>query len=435
MQITLTRHDSAWSGQTGGQLKHWSDSVRKRRLTLKLTQLQLCKRLGITERHLSRIENGSPCSGGLQMHIDKVLNNWTDKPELHVLIDYVRIRFPTQAVSSIMLDVLHLSTDHLLTEPRAPFGYETTLSLGEIKLYTSSPQQPKLGTLLELRGQGCRQFESLLLGRGETWYDFLATCMEAHGVMKRFDLAVNDMVDMLDIPALIQKIRNNECITVMRQFEGITSGRIYHEDGEDDDDETGTTLYIGSKKSDLYFCLYEKDVEQRKHPRKSRSASGVYNRFEIRLSNDRATKAAEDLLNYRDEERTIFGIIKRYLRFVDARPTDRLKWPVNKTWERFVGQGREPLRLTMAPQPLDLNRTRAWIDKQVAPMQRVLHEIDGYWGNQQTMNAIRNAPLTEKHEKMIAQYTTESDQLQNGLFESEPECEQSKKDDHADQSM
>lgn len=409
--------------------------MRNRRQRLKLTQPQLCARIGITERHLSRIENGASCSGGLQMHIDKILNNWTDDPELQVLIDYVRIRFPTQKVSAVLLDVMHLGIEHLLVESRAPFGYDSTISFGDIKIYVSSEQHPKLGTLLELRGQGCRQFESLLLGRGETWYDFLGTCLEARGVMKRLDLAVNDMVDMLDIPKLIEKIQLNECITVMRQFEGITSGRIYHEDEEDGDDETGTTLYIGSKKSDLYFCLYEKDVEQRKHPGKAYTASGVYNRFEIRLSNDRATKAVEDLLSNRDEERTIFGIIKRYIRFVDGRPDmPRLKWPVNKAWARFVGEDREPLRLTMAPQPLDLNRTRAWIDKQVAPMQRVLHEIDGYWGNQQTMSAIRNASLTEKHEKLIEQYTVDADQLQDGLFESIPESEQSKKDDHADQS-
>lgn len=218
----------------------------------------------------------------------------------------------------------------------------------------------------------------------------------------------------------------------MREYQGTVSGHIYHEDDEEFDDETGTTLYIGSTKSELYFCLYEKGAEQHKKG----LTTNIYNRFEIRLKNTRAEKAVDDLLCYRDEERTIFGIIKRYLRFVDAQKgKPRLDWPLNKNWQRFVGHDRQPLRLTTAPEPLDLNRTRAWIDKQVAPMERVLHEIDAYWGNQKTMQSIRGAILTNKHRQIIEQYTVGADQLENGLFEAmTPESEQSKKDDHADQS-
>lgn len=31
---------------------------------------------------------------------------------------------------------------------------------------------------------------------------------------------------------------------------------------EDEKAVMGNTLYIGSKKSDVYFCIYEKDYEQ-----------------------------------------------------------------------------------------------------------------------------------------------------------------------------
>lgn len=412
-------------------MSYWSDSVQRRRKELNLTQLQLCKRLGITQRHLSRIENGESCSSGIQMHIDKILNNWTDEPELQMMIDYVRIRFPTNDVKRIVREFLRLNQDLVCFDDRAAFGYVYTVSLGQIKVFGSMPDS-KLGTLVELRGQGCRQMESILLGRGETWYDFFGQALDRGGIIKRLDLAVNDMADLLDIPSLIQKIRANECISVMREYQGIVSGHIFHEDDEDFDDEAGTTLYIGSTKSELYFCLYEKAAEQHKKG----LTTQIRNRFEVRLKNTRAAKAVEDLLCYRDEEKTIFGIITRYLRFVDARQgKPRLQWPTNKNWQRFIGHDRQPLRLTMAPEPLDLNRTRAWIDKQVAPMQRVLHEIDAYWGNQQTMDTIRHAELTDKHHQLIEQYTIGADQLENGLFEAmTPESEQSKKDDHADQS-
>ncbi|WP_252902369.1 hypothetical protein [Paucilactobacillus hokkaidonensis] len=31
-----------------------------------------------------------------------------------------------------------------------------------------------MGTLLELKGQGCREFEGVLLANDETWFDFFS---------------------------------------------------------------------------------------------------------------------------------------------------------------------------------------------------------------------------------------------------------------------
>ncbi|MCQ5056729.1 replication initiation factor domain-containing protein, partial [Agathobaculum butyriciproducens] len=53
-----------------------------------------------------------------------------------------------------------------------------------------------------------------------------------------------------------------------------------------------STLYIGSKASTKYFCLYEKQKEQatkKKH-------TDIINRFEIRLRDKKAVQAVEELL-------------------------------------------------------------------------------------------------------------------------------------------
>ena len=49
------------------------------------------------------------------------------------------------------------------------------------------------GVLLELKGRGCRQFESYLLAQQRSWYDFLMDALVDGGVMKRIDLAINDI--------------------------------------------------------------------------------------------------------------------------------------------------------------------------------------------------------------------------------------------------
>lgn len=75
--------------------------------------------------------------------------------------------------------------------------------LGDIFIYTSADEEK--GVLLELKGRGCRQFESYLLAQQRSWYDFLMDALVDGGVMKRIDLAINDHTGILDIPELAEK--------------------------------------------------------------------------------------------------------------------------------------------------------------------------------------------------------------------------------------
>ena len=45
----------------------------------------------------------------------------------------------------------------------------------------------------------------------------------------------------------------------------------------------GRTLYLGSLKSDVYFCIYEKDYEQYVKLGTPLEEADIINRFEIRL--------------------------------------------------------------------------------------------------------------------------------------------------------
>ena len=77
-------------------------------------------------------------------------------------------------------------------------SYTEHYSLGDIFIYTSADEEK--GVLLELKGRGCRQFESYLLAQQRSWYDFLMDALIDGGVMKRIDLAINDHTGILDIP-------------------------------------------------------------------------------------------------------------------------------------------------------------------------------------------------------------------------------------------
>ena len=114
----------------------------------------------------------------------------------------------------------------------------------------------------------------------------------------------------------------------------------------------GDTLYIGSLKSEVYFCIYQKDYEQYVKLGIPLEENPVKNRFEIRLKNERASKAIEDLIKHQNAEHTAFQIINRYLRFADKDDTKRRRdWQTSERWEWFIGKNRGELRLTTKPEP------------------------------------------------------------------------------------
>ena len=281
--------------------------------------------------------------------------------------------------------------------------------LGDIFIYTSADEEK--GVLLELKGRGCRQFESYLLAQQRSWYDFLMDALVDGGVMKRIDLAINDHTGILDIPELAEKCRKREYIGKSRSYKFYQSGELIKH-REDDREYMGRTLYLGSLKSDVYFCIYEKDYEQYVKLGTPLEEADIINRFEIRLRNERAYYAVRDLLTYYDAEQTAFSIINQYVRFVDEEPDKRKNdWKLNDRWAWFIGDNRQSLKLTTKPEPYTLDRTLRWVQRQVAPTLKMLKKIDKGNGTDYMETIEQQAKLTEKHEMIIKQQTTPAKDL------------------------
>ena len=369
-----------------------------------VSQKRLALMAGISREHLNRIEAGKVhLTNGMKLKLLEALERFNPEAPLFLLFDYVRIRFPTLDIQHIIKDVLKLNINYMLHEDYGFYSYTEHYYLGDIFVFTSADEEK--GVLLELKGKGCRQFESYLVAQERSWYDFLMDTLLEGGVMKRLDLAINDRAGILDIPELTEKCNREECISVFRSFKSYASGELIRKQ-EQDKAGMGHTLYIGSLKSEVYFCCYEKNYEQYAKLGIPVSEALIKNRFEIRLKNERAYYAVRDLLTHYDAERTAFSIINRYLRFVDIEEDKRREdWKLNDRWVWFIGKGREPLKLTTQPEPYTLSRTLNWIARQVAPTLKMLKRIDAGNNTEYLKNIEQHAKLTEKHEQIIKQQT------------------------------
>lgn len=390
----------------------WINDFKEKRTQYGVSQNRLAVMAGISREYVSRIESGKVAlTEEIKGKFTDALEKLNPENPLEMVLDYVRIRFPTQDVRHVVEDILQLKLDVMIHEDYGFYSYAEHYVLGDVFVLTS-PDKEK-GTLLELKGKGCRQMESYLLAQERSWYDFLMDCLVEGGIMKRLDLAINDRTGILNIPELIEKCKNDECISVFRHFRFYASGEISHQ-RERNHKEMGTTMYIGSMKSEVYFCIYEKNYEQYIKAGVPLEEAPVKNRFEIRLKNERAYYAVRDLLTYHDAERTAFDIINRYMRFADKEVEKRRsEWKTNEKWAYFIGSDRGRLKLTTKPEPYTLTRTLNWISRQVAPTWKVLQQIDSTNGTTYLKDILDHAKLTERHKKLIEQQTTSTEEIIN----------------------
>ncbi|MFS1245089.1 MobT family relaxase [Enterococcus lactis] len=384
------------------ELKKRIKYLKEKRLAYGLSQNKLAVAAHVNRPYLSRIETGTVFpSEELLAQLEETLERYDPDLPLEMVFDYVRIRFPTIDPRAIIEQLLKIKMKYMLHEDYAFYSYDEQYIFGDIAVMVSHDLEK--GVLLEMKGKGCRQFENFLLAQHRSWYDFLLRVFAFDGVFKRIDLALNDKQGLLDIPCLTEKCRQEECVSVFRSFKSYRSGELVR---QHEKAGMGNTLYIGSLKSEVYFCLYEKNYEQYVKLGIPLEENPVKNRFEIRLRNERALHAIIDLINHQDVGQTIFSIINRYLRFVDKDPNKRRsQWKMNAEWAHFLGESQQKLRLTSQPEPYTFEKTLNWLAHQVAPTLKLAMNIDLV--NQTTVihDMVRRAELTDKQKKILEQQT------------------------------
>ena len=377
--------------------------LREKREEYRVSQQLLSVTSHCSRRYISMIETEKYApTERIKSDLATALEQLNPNKEMELVFDYVRLRFDTHDVKHVIEDVLKIRMKYMIYEDYAFYGYIAKYVFSNIQVMIS-PDEDKKGTLVELKGQGCREFENILLAQERSWFDFFVQCEKEKVYYKRIDLAINDKVGILSIPYLGEKCKRRELTSKFRSFQSMGSGKFENEE----DQFVGNTLYIGSLKSDIYFCFYEKNVEQMNKRGVPMEESEIKNRYEIRLKNDRAYHAMQDLLIYRKVDKTVFEIIHTYIVFLEVGKTkNKKKWKIDKSWEMFVGENRHKLKLTTTPKPIELSRTVAWIRKQVAPTLKMLLLIDQENNTNKMNELITETILTTKHEKMIELHTT-----------------------------
>ncbi|WP_265460264.1 replication initiation factor domain-containing protein [Enterococcus sp. HY326] len=370
-------------------------SVRLSRKRLRLTQHELAREVGISRKTLVRIENGSSDVG--QDMVDKVLDYIAESERhepLECIFDYVRVTFPMHNQERLFNKVLRIRQEFFAEIDSHQFGYMGVFQLDYIKVAYSAKNDDR-GLMIELSGQGCRQFEAFLQAQNRTWFDFFYDCLDFNCRFTRIDIAVNDYKEYLSIPTLLNKVLRQELISKFDLFRFNGSGRISKRQQE------GTTIYFGSSKSEFYIAFYQKNYEHAKKLGLRVEDIPIKNRYELRFKNDRAMNAILEYLRLGSLTDIILGVLNDYLLFVDGkRGVKRKYWKPNKKWQFFIGDV-GAVKLVTEPNEKLYERTRNWFQRSVAANVKMLEDIDDMMGENTVREMIDEAELSDKHLHII----------------------------------
>ena len=390
--------------------------VREKRLIYGASRSELADISALWEDVLCKLEVGEPVEAQemLLAQVDMALYLYRPRCPREVSIDYISFRFPNTAkdgggdwdehgcIKDVFENVLGIQIDDRLVEreDRRYHNYTAIYRFMEITL-RFSPKADS-GVLLEMKGRGCRVFESILQAQNRTWYDFLQKCVEKGCMATRLDVAIDDTVGLYSIPELIEKYRNGLFdfgrIQAVKEHGSNLPTALAKRDAPTD---MGHTLHIGSGQSPIRFCLYEKDFEQaQKRQIPIADIVGVKNRLEIRLRDDRAQNALLHLAEPNDIVAMAYGIVSEKLQFFTTDPDGHQQ--ACPRWQRFLGDGWEDVKLTTKPEALTDERINRWIQKQCAPTLKYVLMRDMATNDTFLNESIQNAVLSPRHEVLLA---------------------------------
>ena len=391
-----------------------SIDLKRFRKELGLKQKELADKLEIERSLISKIESGKrTISKELELKIIDRLHLDGGRASVEAKIDFLRIRFKTLDIQTIIEKLLHMDTNWFTHEARGFYHYTETFSYGSIRLFRN-PEDMNMGIMLDLSGEGCRQLEDIFEeDNNRTWTEFFRSLYDddifgkniiVDTKITRIDIALDELIvegkPNFNLYKLKEKMEQGLVSTTFKNFD-FNGGFSFEKNKLVN---KGLSLYFGSRQSPLYFNFYQKDYELARKEGLSveevREKYEIKNRYEIRLSDEKAFLFVEYFLSSGESlDWLVKEIVNASLTVFDIE--DGIK-VYCKEWYDVIDK-LEGLRLSVHAEKPSIEKTLRWLSNYLAPSLKMIKLIDLRLGTNELMERIDFAELKEKHEELIDQ--------------------------------
>ena len=377
------------------------------RLSLGLSVGDTCALVDSNKRSYARWRNkGDVPDEKFELLIETTKISKDDNKQLTASIDYLRVRFRTCQFQRIINEVMGLGNKPFISEVYSRYGYTGFESFNHINLYYAVDDDQQ-GTLIEMTGQGCREFEWYLINEQKrSWTDFFKKCYEFSSSFedKHFDRKDFVRFTRIDI-ALDEHYSEIGNYDLGRLNEKKEAGLISRKakkyrfiDGESNKKSDGKTIYFGTRQSDVMLSFYEKDYEQCAKLKLELSTYhklyGLKNRYEIRLNGDASNKFIFDHIHKKTEiGLEAIKVLNYQLQVFEMKDSRRV---LDIEWYSIFGVT-DVVKFEMKPKYFPIGEKEyQWYERSVAGVRKRLEIIENITGKSRLEEIDELAEVKEK---------------------------------------
>lgn len=377
------------------------------RLSLGLSVGDTCALVDSNKRSYARWRNkGDVPNEKFELLIETTKISKDDNKQLTASIDYLRVRFRTCQFQRIINEVMGLGNKPFISEVYSRYGYTGFESFNHINLYYAVDDDQQ-GTLIEMTGQGCREFEWYLINEQKrSWTDFFKKCYKFSSSFedKHFDRKDFVRFTRIDI-ALDEHYSEIGNYDLGRLNEKKEAGLISRKakkyrfiDGESNKKSDGKTIYFGTRQSDVMLSFYEKDYEQCAKLKLELSTYhklyGLKNRYEIRLNGDASNKFIFDHIHKKtDIGLEAIKVLNYQLQVFEMKDSRRV---LDIEWYSIFGVT-DVVKFEMKPKYFPIGEKEyQWYERSVAGVRKRLEIIENITGKSRLEEIDELAEVKEK---------------------------------------
>lgn len=326
--------------------------------------------------------------------------------ELRACVDWIQATLMVSDGFDYICDMLDVDKCKFVPQEKGLYGYKTHHKYGHISILTDGGYN--MGAHLQMSGQGCREYESL---NKKNWSQLFADIRAVNGKFARVDLAIDDITTgdeqlYFDMTVLIDTIKAGCMKSKFRRAQNIED--ILIETG----DVEGQTITAGRASSDIKIKFYDKYQERLAKKRTLEEDVTGWIRSEIQARRKRAEVIAGYVIANESVGGVAKGILKNYITFlVKGEDTNKARWDTVDWWNEYLGDV-EKLSLTMVAPDRTIERTKAWLDKQIAPSLGMIYMAFG--GDEQAISMMiadgvnrlteSQLSLALQHQEMLSEH-------------------------------
>lgn len=284
-------------------------------------------------------------------------------------------------------------------------NYSPFVCYDDIRIMTPRQDPDRQGHQLVLKGQGCRQFEVHLNSQGITWVEFFKRCFQYRVNVPRVDFAIDDRKTYLKIKSVKKKVLAGH----YRGDLNIASpkGDVNLGDGT----SRGEGVTFGGTTGNVRIVFYEKNHERAMRTGNEKMAEEPWNRYEIRLRQEKAVEAVKRLVEDKATVSSIaFGVLAHYVSFIvpdkDNKNKRKSRLEVWGPWAHFM-KDVESVRLVVEPGGRNFSDFMAYLMAQIACNLKVLRAVEEEVGHNYLDAMIEQAELKPRHENLIETFVRE----------------------------